>query len=187
MRGRSWLVVAVGIVALGACGDQATTDEGRGYTKAPLEDPNLFIEPEGVTEMARLNEPLRPNAPLPEEPVQEEDAPAGEEGAAQEQVALAAGVTQEQFDQGQQLFTGAGACAACHGPSAGGTTLGPNLSDAQWLHVDQPSVDAIAEVIRTGVAQPIEHPAPMPPMGGANLSDDQVQALAAYVASISQG
>ena len=181
-------MVAVGVVALGACGDQATTDEGRGYTKAPLEDPNFIITPEGTTEMARLNEPNRPNAPLPEEPSErEEEAPAGQEGAAEEPVELAAGVTQEQFDQGQQLYSGAGACAACHGPSAGGTTLAPNLTDAQWLHVDQPSVDAIAEVIRTGVSQPVEHPAPMPPMGGASLSADQVQALAAYVASISQG
>jgi mono/diheme cytochrome c family protein len=39
-------------------------------------------------------------------------------------------------------------------------------------------------VIRTGVAQPREYPAPMPPMGGANLSEDQLQAVSAYVLSL---
>ena len=37
----------------------------------------------------------------------------------------------------------------------------------------------------TGVPKPKEHPAPMPPKGGAPLTDDQVKAVAAYVYSLS--
>ena len=115
------------------------------------------------------------------------DAPAEQPGPAaqpQQQVTLAQGVTQEQFDQGRQIFTGQGACQACHGPEARGTQLAPDLTDDQWLNVANPSLETIGQLIRTGVAQPKEHPAPMPPMGGANLSDEQVRALAGYVLSI---
>jgi mono/diheme cytochrome c family protein len=38
--------------------------------------------------------------------------------------------------------------------------------------------------VTNGVPQPKEHPAPMPPKGGAQLSDDQVKAVAAYVYSL---
>ena len=103
----------------------------------------------------------------------------------QPQVVLAEGVTQEQFDQGRQLFTGQGGCQACHGPQATGTQLAPNLTDDTWLNLSEPvTAESIVTLIKTGVAQPKEHPAPMPPMGGANLSDEQVQALAGYVLSI---
>jgi mono/diheme cytochrome c family protein len=32
-----------------------------------------------------------------------------------------------------------------------------------------------------------QHPSPMPPMGGAQLTEEQVRALAAYIYSISHG
>lgn len=100
---------------------------------------------------------------------------------------LPEGVTQEQFQQGQQLFTGQGGCMACHGPQATGTQLGPDLTDGEWLNVSARDYDEIVQVIQDGVAQPVEYPGPMPPMGGANLSAEQVNALAAYVVGISQG
>ena len=116
------------------------------------------------------------------------DAPAAQPGPAAQQpqqpAALAEGVTQEQFDQGRQLFTGQGGCQACHGPQATGTQLAPDLTDDEWLNIPDPSLETVAQLIRTGVAQPKEHPTPMPPMGGANLSDGQVNALAGYLLSI---
>lgn len=116
------------------------------------------------------------------------DAPAAEPApvaqSQQQQAALAQGVTQEQFDQGRQLFTGQGGCQACHGPQAKGTQLAPDLTDDEWLNIPDPSLETIEQLIRTGVAEPKEHPAPMPPMGGANLSEEQVSALAGYVLSI---
>ncbi len=39
-----------------ACGDAATPDT-RGYTKAPLEDPGVFVHSEEATEMDRLGTP----------------------------------------------------------------------------------------------------------------------------------
>lgn len=109
--------------------------------------------------------------------------PAGGQVAAD----LPEGVTQEQYQQGQQLFTGRGGCVACHGPQATGTPLGPDLTDGEWLNISGRQYDEIVELIHSGVPQPVEHPGPMPPMGGASLSDEQVNALAAYVYGISQG
>jgi mono/diheme cytochrome c family protein len=58
--------------------------------------------------------------------------------------------------------------------------LGPNLTGKQWLWSDG-SVDGIAATITDGVMQPKQYRAPMPAMGGAQLSADQVRALATYV------
>lgn len=107
--------------------------------------------------------------------------------AAETAVNLPEGVTQEQYQQGRQLFTGQGACHACHGPQATGTQLAPNLTDETWLNVSGRNYDEIVELIHTGVPQPVEHPGPMPPMGGANLNDEQVNALAAYIVGLGQG
>lgn len=116
------------------------------------------------------------------------DRPAAPAPAEQEVAAdLPEGVTQEQFQQGRQLFSGQGGCHACHGPQATGTQLGPDLTDGNWINATGRNFDEIVQVIQAGVPQPVEYPGPMPPMGGANLSPDQVQALAAYVYGISQG
>lgn len=121
------------------------------------------------------------------------ETPAADAGGAIEQPAeqvanLPEGVTQEQYQQGKQLFSGQGGCHACHGPQATGTQLAPDLTDGTWINVSGPTMDEVTQLIRTGVPQPKEHPGPMPPMGGANLTDEQIQALAAYVVGLgSQG
>jgi mono/diheme cytochrome c family protein len=94
---------------------------------------------------------------------------------------LPEGISQEDFEEGRRLFTGQGGCHACHGPQATGTQLGPDLTDDQWLNVAEPSMDEVMRVIREGVAQPVQYPAPMPPMGGARLTEAQIHALSAYV------
>lgn len=180
---RRLVLLALLALAPAACGDAETTD-ARGYTKAPLESANLLIRGEEPTAMAQLGEP---DLPRPVLDVAVPGQGAGGEGTQPQEVRLAPGVTQEQYDAGRQLFSGQGACQACHGPNGSGSQLGPDLTDDQWLHVSGPDVEELAGVIRSGVAQPVEHPAPMPPMGGASLDDEQVQALAAYVASIGQG
>ncbi len=85
---------------------------------------------------------------------------------------------------GKAIFTGKGLCTACHGPEAKGTALAPDLTDGTWLHADG-SVESIVKVVTSGVPQPKEHPAPMPPMGGAQLTAAEIQAVARYVASLS--
>jgi len=102
-------------------------------------------------------------------------------------VELPPGVTQEMVAQGQQIFATTGLCFSCHGPNAKGMSgLGPDLTDNEWLNIDG-SYDAIVELIKTGVPQPKQAASQMPPMGGAQLTDDQVRAVAAYVYAISHG
>lgn len=88
---------------------------------------------------------------------------------------------------GDSIFKGqaaGGICYTCHGMDAKGTALAPDLTDATWINTDG-SMEGIVGIITNGVAQPKQHPAPMPPMGGAQLTQDQVRATAAYVYSLS--
>ena len=89
---------------------------------------------------------------------------------------------------GQQIFASAGNCYTCHGPGGVGTALAPNLTDAEWVNFPaRPSLDEVMGLVRTGVPQPKQHPAPMPPMGGAQLTDEQIHEVAEYVLSLSAG
>lgn len=99
---------------------------------------------------------------------------------------LPAGVTAAMITEGQQIFTSTGNCYTCHGPDAKGTQLAPNLTDSEWLNISG-KYDEIVKTVHTGVPQPKQHPAPMPSMGGAQLTDDQVNAVAAYVWSLGGG
>lgn len=177
------------VVAVAACGDPATEDRGRGYTKAPLETPGLLIRGEPDFAMASVAITLEPGLTW-SRPASAEAAgeaadgpePADDSGAAESD--LAAGVTRAQYDEGRALFTGTAGCMACHGQEGGGTPIGPDLTDDEWLNVDAPDVSALAEVIQAGVSDPRQFPAPMPPMGGGSLTAEQVEALAGYVASL---
>ncbi len=95
-------------------------------------------------------------------------------------------VSQTLVDAGRKTFTGGdgGTCFACHGSDAHGTPTGPNLADETWLNVDG-SYAAIDSLITAGVPHPKQFPAPMPAMGGAQLSGSQICSLAAYVYSLS--
>ena len=103
--------------------------------------------------------------------------------AAQE---MPAGVTADMITQGKDIFAGAGLCASCHGPDGTGTPIAPALNDGTWLHIDG-AFPNIVTLVTSGVATPKEHPVPMAPKGGTNLSDDQVKAVSAYVWSLSNG
>ena len=97
------------------------------------------------------------------------------------------GATQEMVALGDRIYhgqVGGASCAGCHGSDGKGTPLGPDLTDQKWLWSDG-SWTGIAKTITDGVMQPKEYRSPMPPMGGAQLTDDQVKALAAYVWSMS--
>jgi mono/diheme cytochrome c family protein len=81
---------------------------------------------------------------------------------------------------------GAALCYVCHGPAGKGVAgLGPDLTDKEWLHGDG-SVTFIAKVVTDGVVKPKKMPAPMPPRGGGQLSEAQINAVAAYVHSLGQ-
>ena len=95
--------------------------------------------------------------------------------------------TPEMIAEGGQIFGGAGRCAVCHGNGAVGGRFGPNLTDDDWAWIDPASPSAmedVADLIRTGVTEPRVSDAGMPPMGGGNLTDGQLSALAAYILSL---
>jgi glucose/arabinose dehydrogenase/mono/diheme cytochrome c family protein len=94
-----------------------------------------------------------------------------------------AGATREAVELGDRIFHGevaSGTCAGCHGADGQGTPLGPNLTSGRWLW-SKGSLSDIELTILHGVPQPKEYRSPMPPMGGAQLTHEQVAAVAAYV------
>jgi mono/diheme cytochrome c family protein len=94
---------------------------------------------------------------------------------------LPPGVPNEAGQQGQELYLRA--CVMCHGENAGGTPLGPSLTDREWLEGNG-SFEEIIEVVRNGVATPKQFAVPMPPRGDGSFTDEQVRAVSAYTYSI---
>ncbi len=92
--------------------------------------------------------------------------------------------TPELAAQGKKVFVGKGNCYTCHGMDAKGTALAPNLVSHKWINIDG-SYAAVAKLVKAGVPTPKEHPAPMPPMGGAQLSATEICAVSAYVYRLS--
>src|SRR5438552_1279073 len=89
--------------------------------------------------------------------------------------------------QGDRIYhgqVGGATCAACHGASGKGSPLGPDLTHKEWLWSDG-SYAGIKKTITEGVMHPKQYRSPMPPMGGARLTPDQISALAAYIWSLS--
>jgi cbb3-type cytochrome c oxidase subunit III len=93
-------------------------------------------------------------------------------------------VTPAAIAQGDSIFHSKGNCYACHGSNAQGA-VGPNLTDAEWIHSDG-SYEAIVKQVTTGVPQAESKSGiPMPAKGGSSITDDEVKAVAAYVYSLS--
>jgi mono/diheme cytochrome c family protein len=174
--------LALLVLAAAACGDP-NMPQSRGYTKAPLERPGLLPRAEQPGELARFGGPRRLNTDrieLPEAP-----PPAAAPATPAAPVELPAGVTQEMVAQGEQLFGSTGNCFTCHGQAGAGGPLAPALNEASWIHIDG-SFDQLVDVINVGVPTPVQFPAVMPPRGGAQLTEDQVRQIAAYVYAISR-
>lgn len=100
-------------------------------------------------------------------------------------VALASGLASAPVVDGKAVYLSKGNCASCHGPEGAGNRVAPDLTDGEWLHGDG-SLPAVESVVRTGVPDPIDSPVPMPPMGGAALSGEEVSAVSRYVHSLSR-
>jgi mono/diheme cytochrome c family protein len=100
-------------------------------------------------------------------------------------VDLPEGVTLDMVAQGKTIFE-TSTCWTCHGMDAAGGPLAPSLRDQDWLNSDG-SFEGIVQVVREGVPEPREYPGLMPPMGGAQLTEEQIQQVAAYVYAISHG
>ena len=88
---------------------------------------------------------------------------------------------------GEKIYrgeVGGAPCTGCHGESGKGSTLGPDLTTKKWVWSDG-SYAGLKKTIVAGVPLPRRFRSPMPAKGGAQLTDDQVSALAAYVWSLS--
>ena len=97
------------------------------------------------------------------------------------------GGTKEEVALGDRIFHGEvadGTCAGCHGSDAKGSPQAPSLVSGTWFFGDG-SLNAITRTIVDGVPRPRNYSDPMPPKGGAPLSDSDVSAVAAYVWAIS--
>ncbi|HET6837035.1 MAG TPA: c-type cytochrome [Gemmatimonadales bacterium] len=103
---------------------------------------------------------------------------------AQDKAAPAAAPTPELIAQGEKVFNGPGNCYACHGSNGQGT-VGPNLTDAEWIH-SKGTLEDIATQVTNGVPkEKAKNGIPMPPKGGGTLSEEDIRAVAAYVYSLS--
>lgn len=96
-----------------------------------------------------------------------------------------AGVTDSAIAWGKQLFHGSANCAACHGDGGRGTDDGPNITGALWLH-GPGTYESLIEQVKHGVpaSRSVTGQA-MPMRGWVPMNDDDVNAVAAYVWSIS--
>lgn len=96
---------------------------------------------------------------------------------------LPPGGTKDQVALGDRIFHGEakdGTCSGCHGSDAKGSSNGPDLTSGIWRWGNG-DVSAIAKTVSDGVPKPRNFPVGMPPLGGAELSQADVDAVAAYV------
>lgn len=97
------------------------------------------------------------------------------------------GATSAIVAMGERVYhgeEGGATCVGCHGTDAAGTPLGPTLKAHAWLWSDG-SYAGIQKTVHEGVANPKQFRSAMPPMGGSQLTDDQVAAVSAYVWALS--
>jgi mono/diheme cytochrome c family protein len=101
---------------------------------------------------------------------------------------IPAKVTPERVLAGSAIFNGR-SCVLCHAPGGRGEgASAPDLADVEWLH-GAGDFDGIQRAIVWGVeADEMRVPRrfEMFPRGGVNLSDEEVDAVTAYVWSLSR-
>jgi glucose/arabinose dehydrogenase/mono/diheme cytochrome c family protein len=169
-----------------------------GVAVAP--DGSLFVSDDVRGRIYRITYHGGPEGPAKYTSCPSPSAPAGEiaraaakppEGthpeAGGKRVRVAPGATRGMVALGDRIYhgqVGGATCTGCHGMNGKGSPLGPDLTGKQWLWSDG-SLEGIAKTISDGVMQPKKYRSPMPPKGGAQLTDEQIKALAAYVWSLS--
>ncbi len=137
-----------------------------------------------VTPCPSLTAPAGEVAAAPANPPEGMHPNAGREAA---NLPVPQGATRQMVALGARIYhgqVGGAGCTGCHGDNAQGTPLGPNLTDNKWQWSDG-SYAGIAKTITDGVSQPKNYRSPMPPLGGAQITADQVNAVAAYIWSLS--
>jgi mono/diheme cytochrome c family protein len=101
-------------------------------------------------------------------------------------LSTARGASPDQVALGGRIFHGqadGGTCSGCHGADGKGTGMGSDLTSGEWLWSNG-SVQGITRTIVRGVPKPKNHTGAMPPMGGVQLSQADLAAVADYVWAI---
>jgi glucose/arabinose dehydrogenase/cytochrome c5 len=138
-----------------------------------------------VTPCPRLTAPAGSPVEVAAQPPEGTHPDAG--AAASSNLPVPEGATREMVALGERVYrgqVGGAACTGCHGDSGQGTPLGPDLTGKKWLW-SEGSYTGIKKTIIEGVSQPKQYRSAMPPMGGAQLTPQQVSAVAAYVWALS--
>ncbi len=184
----SWLgpVALAGLLA--ACGGGG--DGGAGGSETATGGAGAGAPPPAADTAPAANPAPANPAPANPAPAPAADtAAAAAQGRAQDTGAKAGGGDAKLIALGDSIFhgqVGGGTCYVCHGQDGKGSAVGANLTDGEWLH-DDGTIAGITGTITNGVPKPTKAPAPMPPMGGASLTPDQVKAVATYVHSLGGG
>lgn len=93
---------------------------------------------------------------------------------------LPPGVTRAMVNRGKHVFNGEGACALCHGSDATGL-LGPDLTDDVWLDA-KGAYKTIGRIIADGISEDAStRRVAMPPRGGSDITEADIERVAAYV------
>jgi glucose/arabinose dehydrogenase/mono/diheme cytochrome c family protein len=96
------------------------------------------------------------------------------------------GASEQELALGDRIYHGeaaGGTCSGCHGSDARGGPQAPSLVSGHYF-VGDGSFPSIKQVVTDGVPRPRDYEVPMPPKGGAPLTDSDVTAVAAYVWAI---
>jgi glucose/arabinose dehydrogenase/mono/diheme cytochrome c family protein len=97
------------------------------------------------------------------------------------------GATPAMVALGDRIYhgqAGGAPCTACHGQNGAGSPLGPDLTAKKYLWSNR-SYAGIMKTIREGVPHPKQYRSPMPAMGGARLTANELRAVTAYVWALS--
>ena len=97
------------------------------------------------------------------------------------------GITVERVEQGFRLYHGKGACVPCHGELGVGTADGPGLLTGRWK-LGSGSYDWLRHITRhAGWGATSRAGEPRPMRGPTVLDSAEVDAVAAYLWTISRG
>jgi glucose/arabinose dehydrogenase/mono/diheme cytochrome c family protein len=171
-------------VAVGPDGSLFVSDDVRGRIYR-IEYKGGVIDKAGITPCPSLSAPAGEDAVASARPPEGTNANAGAEAGGN--LPVPEGATRAIVGMGERIYNGqvgGAACAGCHGARGAGSPLGPALTSRNWMWSDG-SYEGISKIIREGVPHPKKFRSPMPAMGGAQLTPDQLSALAAYVWALS--
>jgi mono/diheme cytochrome c family protein len=97
----------------------------------------------------------------------------------------AEGISEEKIALGKKLYSAGAGCAVCHGKLAKGVPgMTSDLTDGVWKYAEQGTYEAVVAVIMSGLSKEQTGKMVMPSKDAKKLTDEQIEALAAYLWSL---